>query len=215
MEIKYITIVPSDNLIAINGNFLKFGYNVLPFHKGMRAIQYNKELETGEIEFDDDYNQILNAALYDEEVKPYVDLWIAQNKQIEEEEQLLELECNNIENVKARKLEELNTELVKFKTNSNTNIYSSLGFSINANDTARMNVDNLISYMELTNTDMIDFMTFDNTQRTLLLKNLKTIKIELSEYIQALYNYKWNCCYITNNNINRIHRRYNINYTYV
>lgn len=191
IEIKYIVIVPSDGIIGVNGEILRISYNVLPIHKNMHAIQYNKQLETGEIEFTDDYNQTLNAELYDEEVKPYVDLWIAEKERIEQERLNFEAEYNKLENVKTRKLESLNVALVRARSDSKANIMSSLGFSVNANDTAIANIDSLITYMESTNTNLIEFMTFDNTIKKLTLDNLKTIKVELSIYVRKLYAYKW------------------------
>ena len=62
---------------------------------------------------------------------------------------------------------------------------------VNANTTAKTNVDGLITAMEAQNLNTVNFMTFDNTLAELTLEQLKTIQLELISYGNNLYARKW------------------------
>lgn len=85
MEVTRVTVVPSDKLIIVNGQALRFDFELVEGHEHMHALQWDGVSQTGHIEFEDDYNQALDASLYDEEVKPYVDAWQAEKDRLEEE----------------------------------------------------------------------------------------------------------------------------------
>ncbi|MBB5143242.1 tail fiber assembly protein [Desulfovibrio intestinalis] len=78
-----VTVVPSDNLIMVDGVPLVFEF---PHPVNLHAIQWM--IKTGYIEWVDDYNWPLSAAdttAYDEEVAPYVALWQAEKERLEQE----------------------------------------------------------------------------------------------------------------------------------
>lgn len=95
------------------------------------------------------------------------------------------------ETVKEEKLAELNSGLMSMRANSRSSIDSSVGFAINANDTANDNIAGLISSMETSGAETANFMAFDNTLHAVDLDDLKTMQYELSIWGQALYAYKW------------------------
>lgn len=187
----HVTVVPEDRLIIIDGIGLRFDFDLVEGHEHMHALQYDAATGSGEIEFTDDYNQILNTSLYKDEVAPYVAAWETQKAKLDEEAAAAEAEYNSFENVKARKLGDLNSGLAEARADSTVSIMSSVGFEINANSTANENISGLITMMESTGTETTQFMAFDNTMQTVTLANLKTMQLELVAWGQALYAYKW------------------------
>lgn len=189
--ITRITVVPADKLIIVNGIAHRFDFDLVPGHEHMHALQWDGVSQTGHIEFEDDYNQTLNASLYDEEVKPYVDAWQAEQDRLDAEAAAAEAEYNKLENVKVRKLAELNSGLSAARADSKASIDSAVGFAINADDTANTNIAGLITYMESTGTETTSFMAFDNSLQEVDLQDLKTMQTELAVWGQCLYAYKW------------------------
>ena len=128
---------------------------------------------------------------YDTDVAPYVALYQAEKARLDAEAAAAEAEYNKLENVVARKLEELNLRLEETKASSAAHITSSTGYVVNANSTAKTNVDGLITAMEAQGLSTVNFMTFDNTLTELTLAQLKTIQLELISYGNNLYVRKW------------------------
>ena len=190
-DIVRFTVVPPDNLMILNGEALRFPFGLVEGHENMHALQWDGISQTGHIEFEDDYNQEINSTLFDEEVKPYVDAWEAEKARLDAEAAAAEAEYNKLENVKARKLAELNSGLSAARSDSKASIDSSVGFSINADDTANTNIAGLITFMESTGTETTSFMAFDNSLKEVSLQDLKTMQTELAVWGQALYAYKW------------------------
>lgn len=191
MEITRITVVPSDKLIIVNGQALRFDFELIEGHEQMHALQWDGVSQTGHIEFEDDYNQSLDASLHEEEVAPYVTAWQAEKDRLDAEAAAAEAEYNSLPNVKARKLAELNSGLSAARSDSKASIESSVGFEINADDTANTNITGLVTYMESTGTETTSFMGFDNTLHTVTLQDLKIMQTELAVWGQCLYAYKW------------------------
>ena len=191
ITITRVTVVPADKLIIVNGIAHRSDFDLVPGHEHMHALQWDGVSQTGHIEFEDDYNQTINASLYDEEVKPYVDAWQAEKDRLDAEAAAAEAEYNKLENVKARKLSELNAGLSAARNDSKTSIDSSVGFAINADDVANTNIAGLVTYLESTGTETTNFMSFDNTLHEVTLQNLKTMQTELAVWGQCLYAYKW------------------------
>ena len=78
-----VTVVPSDNLIMVDGVPLVFEF---PHPANLHAIQWM--VNTGYIEWIDDYNWPLSAfdtTAYTDEVAPYVALWQAEKERLEQE----------------------------------------------------------------------------------------------------------------------------------
>lgn len=79
-----VTVVPSDRLIIVNGNPLRFDF--IAVHNNFHALQWDGQ--QGHIEWEDDYNWPLSTAdltAYEDEVAPYVALWQAEKERLERE----------------------------------------------------------------------------------------------------------------------------------
>lgn len=79
-----VTVVPSDRLIIVNGNPLRFDF--IAVHNNLHALQWDGQ--QGHIEWEDDYNWPLSTAdltAYEDEVAPYVALWQAEKERLERE----------------------------------------------------------------------------------------------------------------------------------
>lgn len=96
-----------------------------------------------------------------------------------------------LENMKELKLEQLTEAFNNWMDSSNSSMASSTGYTVNANNTAKKNIDGIITAMESTKIEKVSFMCFDNTLALLTLQELKTIQIELIQYGSALYARKW------------------------
>ena len=183
---KDVTIVPVDNVILVNGIHLQLDFKPIEGHEQVHAIQWHDG--KGAIEFSDDTGR---DADYETDVAPYVALWEAEKARLDAEAAAKKAEYNRLENVVARKLDELNAKLEETKTSSAAHITSSTGYVVNANTTAKQNIDGLITAMTAQNLSTVNFMTFDNTLAELTLEQLKTLQLELISYGNNLYAKKW------------------------
>ena len=183
---KDVTIVPVDNVILVNNTPLQFDYKPIEGHEQVHAIQWHDG--KGVIEFSDYTGR---DADYETDVAPYVALWEAEKARLDAEAAAKKAEYNRLENVVARKLDELNAKLEETKTSSAAHITSSTGYVVNANTTAKQNIDGLITAMTAQNLSTVNFMTFDNTLAELTLEQLKTLQLELISYGNNLYAKKW------------------------
>lgn len=78
---QHITVVPSDNLIIVDGVALCFAYAA---PANLHALQWHEG--QGHMEFTDDYNHALAGEdLYAAEVAPFVRLWEAEKARLEAE----------------------------------------------------------------------------------------------------------------------------------
>ena len=136
-------------------------------------------------------NENFEDYTYDRAVAPYVQFWETEKARREKEKAEQEAEYNKLENVKSRKLAELNRAMEEAKVSSSVSIQSSVGYTVNANTTAKQNVDGLITAMTATGRDTVSFMTFDNQLVELTLDQLKAIQLELISYGNNLYTRKW------------------------
>lgn len=180
------TIVPVDNVILVNGIHLQLDFKPIEGHEQVHAIQWHDG--KGAIEFSDYTGR---DADYETDVAPYVALWEAEKARLDAEAAAKKAEYNRLENVVARKLDELNAKLEETKTSSAAHITSSTGYVVNANTTAKQNIDGLITAMTAQNLSTVNFMTFDNTLAELTLEQLKTLQLELISYGNNLYAKKW------------------------
>lgn len=183
---KDVTIVPVDNVILVNGIHLQLDFKPIEGHEQVHAIQWHDG--KGVIEFSDYTGR---DADYETDVAPYVALWEAEKARLDAEAAAKEAEYNKLENVISRKLGELNLKLEETKASSAAHITSSTGYVVNANNTAKQNIDGLITAMTAQNMSTVNFMTFDNTLAELTLEQLKTLQLELISYGNNLYAKKW------------------------
>lgn len=186
---EHITVIPGDGVISVNGIPMQFKFPPVAGHEKVHAIQWH--YGSGTLELDGFTGEPLTAADYDRAVAPYVQFWTTEKARREAEKAAQEAEYNRIENVKARKLAELNRAMEEAKVSSSVSIKSSVGYTVNANTTAKQNVDGLITAMTATGRDTVSFMTFDNQLVELTLEQLKAIQLELISYGNNLYARKW------------------------
>lgn len=123
---------------------------------------------------------------YDLWIKPYVNLWQAEKDRLEQEEEEAEAERNKFENRQARALTQLNEDFEPVKERAH--LKSSLGFEVDANSTAKENVQGLI---EEVGTSTVEFCDYYNQFHELNKAQLETLKSEINQNGQALYAQKW------------------------
>ena len=186
---EHVTVIPGDGVISVNGVPLQFKFLPVAGHEKVHAIQWH--YGSGTLELDGFTGEPLTAADYDRAVAPYVQFWSTEKARREKEKAEQEAEYNRLENVKARKLAELNRAMEEAKVSSSVSIKSSVGYTVNANTTAKQNVDGLITAMTATGRNTVSFMTFDNQLVELTLEQLKAIQLELISYGNNLYARKW------------------------
>lgn len=186
---EHVTVIPGDGVISVNGIPMQFKFPPVAGHEKVHAIQWH--YGSGTLELDGFTGEPLTAADYDRAVAPYVQFWTTEKARREAEKAAQEAEYNRIENVKARKLAELNRAMEEAKVSSSVSIKSSVGYTVNANTTAKQTVDGLITAMTATGRDTVSFMTFDNQLVELTLEQLKAIQLELISYGNNLYARKW------------------------
>ena len=181
-----VTVVPSDKLIIVNGEALIFNWDLI--ESGIHAIQYRNG--SGHIEYEDvSANTSITSEDYETKVKPYVDLWQVEKNRILEEQRKAEEEYNSVENVRARKLNELNSLFEQAETNGT--LESSVGFTIDATERSSRDINGLIDSLEYTKEEKVMFCAADNTFHEVTLEQLKTMKMEVIQYGQELYQKKW------------------------
>lgn len=186
---EHVTVIPEDGIISVGGVPIQFKFPPVAGHEKVRAVQWHEG--SGTLELDGFTGEPLTAADYDRAVAPYVQFWETEKAKREAEKAEQEAEYNKLENVKARKLAELNRAMEEAKVSSSVSILSSTGYTVNANTTAKQNVDGLITAMTATGAETVSFMTFDNELVNLTLAQLKTIQLELISYGNNLYARKW------------------------
>lgn len=95
----------------------------------------------------------------------------------------------SIDTIRTKKMNELNN---KFKQISESAaVVSSLGFTINADDTADRNIRGLITTLEDTGIESTQFCDYENNFHDVTLKDLKVMRLEIIRNGQALYQQKW------------------------
>ena len=94
-----------------------------------------------------------------------------------------------LEEAKAEKLAELNAAFTK--ASETAHCLSSLGFEINADETANRNISSLIIALEATGQQTALFCAWDNTFHEVTLSQLKTMQLEIIVNAQAIYQQKW------------------------
>lgn len=186
---EHVTVIPGDGVISVGGVPMQFKFPPVAGHEKVHAIQWHEG--SGTLELDGFTGEPLTAADYDRTVAPYVQFWNTEKAKREAEKAKEEAEYNRIENVKARKLAELNRAMEEAKVSSSVSILSSTGYTVNANTTAKQNVDGLITAMTATGREVVGFMTYDNQLINMTLEQLKTIQLELISYGNNLYARKW------------------------
>lgn len=154
-------------------NFESFG---LTYHASVNSFSWNGGRDSFNFP-DSDYEQV---------VAPFVDLWQAEYDHIQQEQEEQEAEYNKFENRQARALTQLNADFETAKQRSH--IKSSLGFTVDANQTANENVTGLLVTI---GDDTCEFCDYYNQFHTLDKAQLETLQTEIIANAQNLYQQKW------------------------
>ena len=99
------------------------------------------------------------------------------------------VEDMSIESIRSKKVNELASAFKKI--NSNATIVSSLGFTIDAGETANRDINGLITVMEATGLNSTQFCDANNEFHVVSLADCKTMLLEIIQNAQALYQQKW------------------------
>lgn len=94
-----------------------------------------------------------------------------------------------LEECKQSKLEAVKTAFLA--ASETAHCMSSVGFEIDANETANRDINGLIVVMEARGKENELFRAYDNTFHEVTLEDLKTMLVEISEHGQKLYARKW------------------------
>lgn len=94
-----------------------------------------------------------------------------------------------IETIRSKKNNELTSAFKKI--NSNATVMSSLGFTIDAGDTANRDINGLITVMESTGLTSTQFCDANNEFHVVTLDDCKVMLLEIIQNAQALYQQKW------------------------
>lgn len=96
---------------------------------------------------------------------------------------------SGLDSLKAEKLGEINAAFDEAEIKGY--VLSSLGFEIDANDTANRNVEGLIKMLSAHGVNETMFCDYNNAMQSVNLEQLKTIQLEIIGYGQGLYVKKW------------------------
>lgn len=94
-----------------------------------------------------------------------------------------------LDELKQNKLEALKAAFLA--ASETAHCMSSVGFEIDANETANRDINGLIVVMEARGKENELFRAYDNTFHEVTLDDLKTMLVEISEHGQKLYARKW------------------------
>lgn len=126
--------------------------------------------------------------LVEDEAKLIDGEWIQQWK-LEPITHTPEEELNRLNTFKQNKLNILNSKFLEAENNGALD--SSVGFTIDATERSKRDIDGLIELLEATKTETTLFCAADNTFHDVTLEQLKTMKLEVIKYGQELYQKKW------------------------
>lgn len=103
--------------------------------------------------------------------------------------QFIRLPTPALEECKQNKLEAVKTAFLA--ASETAHCMSSVGFEIDANETANRDINGLIVVMDARGKESELFRAYDNTFHEVTLDDLKTMLVEISEHGQKLYARKW------------------------
>ena len=100
-----------------------------------------------------------------------------------------EEEENYLNQLKQNKLNILNSKFLEAENNGIVD--SSIGFKIDATERSNRDINGLIDSLEYTKEEKVMFCAADNTFHEVTLEQLKTMKMEVIQHGQELYQKKW------------------------
>ena len=175
---EQVTVIPSDQTIIIDGTALPCEFQSQT--QGLHALQWRNG--TGEMEIIMDGN-ITNVPVtdYDSQVQPYVDIWQARY------DELNTPHVPTLEEAKAAGLNEL--EAAFNLASEEAHCPSTVGFDIDANETANRNIEGLVLVMQAGETTL--FRAYDNSFHEVTREQLEIMRKEIVINSQYLYQAKW------------------------
>lgn len=178
---QHVTVVPSDNLVIVDGVPLVFGFAA---PANLHALQWHDG--AGEMEWTDDINHPLTEQDYADDIAPFVALW-------EAEKARLDAEANRpptLDEAKAAKLSEIKTAFAAAEVDGF--VESSLGFRA---DATRRSVEDIDGLIDLVSSGALPapatFRDYDNAYHQLTLEQLNTLRLETKGRGPLLYARKW------------------------
>ena len=178
---QHVTVIPSDQLIAVDGVPLWFGFAA---PANLHALQWHDG--AGEMEWTDDLNHPLTPADYAEDVAPFVTLW-------EAEKARLDAEANRpptLDEAKAAKLSEIKAAFAAAEADGY--VQSSLGFRADATRRSIGDIEGLIDLVDSGALPVpVTFRDYDNTYHDLTLDQLNTLRLEAKGRGPLIYARKW------------------------
>lgn len=96
---------------------------------------------------------------------------------------------SGLDSLKADKLAEINACFADAERNGS--LMSSLGFEVDADNTANRNVEGMIKVLTAKGMEQILFCDHHNVMQAVTLEQLKTLQVEIIAYGQQLYAKKW------------------------
>lgn len=175
---EHVTVIPADGIIIVNGLSYKCEFTV---DEGVHALQWHNG--AGELEvYENGIPSNVPITDYDEQVKPFVDIW-----QVAYDAANAPLPEPTLEGARQTKLTELNTAFDEAAQTAH--LMSSVGFEIDANEIANRNIEGLVLVMSDTDTTM--FCDYNNLFHEVTKAQLETMRKEIVLNSQQLYQVKW------------------------
>lgn len=178
---QHVTVIPSDNLVIVDGVPLVFGFAA---PATMHALQWHDG--AGELEWTDDINHPLTEQDYADDVAPFVALWEAEKARLEEEAN----RPPTLDEAKAAKLSEIKTAFAAAEADGF--VESSLGFRA---DATRRSIGDIEGLIDLVSSGAlpapVTFRDYDNAYHSLTLDQLNTLRLEVKGRGPLLYARKW------------------------
>lgn len=175
---EHVTVIPSDKTIIVDGIALPCDFEA--HVSGLHALQWHDG--KGELEIVSD-GMITNKPIvsYTGEVRPYVDTWQATYDEINTPV------IPTLEEARETRLSELNDAFEEAAKTAH--LISSVGFEIDANETANRDIEGLTLVMSDTDTTL--FCDYNNQFREVTKADLETMRREIVANSQRLYRIKW------------------------
>ena len=178
---QHVTVIPSDNLVIVDGVPLVFGFAA---PANLHALQWHDG--AGEMEWTDDINHPLTEQDYADDIAPFVALW-------EAEKARLDAEANRpptLDEAKAAKLSDVKTALAAAEADGF--VETSLGFRA---DATRRSIGDIEVLIDLVSSGAlptpVTFRDYDNAYHSLTLDQLNTLRLEAKGRGPLLYARKW------------------------
>lgn len=187
----HVIAVPVDKIILVDGEPLRFDYQA---QENLHALQWHEG--KGELEWKDysPNTPISGEADYSQHVAPFVQAFEAEKARLQAEAERAEAERLALYNSEPETRKRKEAELTEaFSTaQQKAHLTSSVGFEIDANETANRNVAGLVTLLSASGAPAyVEFCDYHNEMHRVTLADLKTMQQEIIAYGSQLYAKKW------------------------